>query len=34
MVVCMENAGCVRVSVGELKCAVRALLVWSKGVGW
>ena len=30
----MENAGCVGVSVWELKCAVRELLVWSKGVGW
>ena len=34
VVVCMENAGCVGVSVWELKCAVRALFVWSKGVGW
>ncbi len=34
VVVCMENAGWVGVSAVELKWAVRALFVWSKGVGW
>jgi hypothetical protein len=34
VVVCIENAGCEGVSAGELKCAVKPLFVWSKGVGW